>query len=139
MDIDPKMVHLLNKALADEHMAIAQYMHHYNQVRTKYDGIVEHFLEHMNDEIRHANELTARIFALKGKPTSEIQGWAEYTEDVNVAMQQDIDGEADAIELYSKIMAYADKVGDEATLMMIEAILDDERKHLDEFTKMLGD
>lgn len=135
--MDPKMVHLLNQALHDEHMAIAQYLHHSNQVRTKHDEIVGHFSEHMDDEIGHAKELTDRIFALKGKPTSVIEGFADYTEDVDVALKQDIEAEAGAIELYSKILAYAEEVKDDATVMMIEAILDDERKHLDEFNKIV--
>ena len=94
--------------------------------------------EHMDDEVGHAKELTDRIFALKGKPTSKIEGFAEYTEDVDAALKQDIEAESKAIELYGKILDYAESVDDKATVMMIEAILDGERKHLDDFVKIVG-
>jgi len=137
--MDPKMVHLLNQALADEHMAIAQYLHHYNQVRSKFTDVIDHFQEHMADEQGHAKELADRIYALKGKPNSTIEGFAEYTEDLDTALKQDVEAEGKAIALYTEILKYAESVEDQATVMMLEAILDDERKHQDEFLKMLGE
>ena len=137
--MDPKMVNLLNKALHDEHLAIAQYLHHYNQVRSKFTDVVDHFKEHMGDEQDHAKQLADRIYALRGKPTSTIEGFAEFTEDLDTALQQDVKAEAGAIELYSKILDYAEEVDDKATIMMLEAILDQERGHQDEFLKMLAE
>jgi len=134
---DKKMIELLNRALKDEMKAVAQYMHHYNNVRTMHTDVVDHFKEHMDDELGHANMLVARIYALGGKPDLEVAGWAEYTDDVDAAVEQDAVGERDAIELYKEVLEYAEEIDDVATIMMIEGIIDDERGHLDEFTKFI--
>lgn len=134
---DKKMIEWLNKALVDEYKAVAQYMHHYNNVRTMHTAVVDQFKEHMDDEIGHANILCARIYALGGTPDIEVANWADFTDDVDKAVEDDATGERDAIELYREILAYAEEVDDIATVMMIEGIIDDERGHLDEFLKFI--
>lgn len=135
--MDKKMIELLNRALADEYKAVAQYLHHYNNVRTLHTDIVDHFHEHMEDEQKHANMLAARIYALGGVPTLEFSGWAEFIENVEKALEQDAVGERDAIDLYQEVLEHAEEIGDIATVMMIEGIIDDERHHLDDFVKFL--
>jgi bacterioferritin len=135
--MDKKMIELLNRALKDEYKAVAQYLHHYNNVRTLHTDIVDHFKEHMDDEIGHANILCARIYALGGKPAIEVANWAEFTDDVDKALEDDAVAERDAIELYKEVLAHAEETDDIATIMMIEGIIDDERHHLDDFTKFL--
>ena len=134
---DKGMIDLLNRALEDEYMAVAQYMHHYNNVRGPWSHITDHFKEHMEDEIRHSNILVARIYTLGGKPSLQVSGWGEFTDDVDKAMEQDAVAERDAIELYTEVFEYAESTKDIATAKMIEAIIDDERHHLDDFTKFL--
>lgn len=135
--MDAKMIELLNRALVEEHMAIAQYLHHYNNVRGTWPDIIDHFKEHMDDEVNHANMLCARIYCLGGKPALEIEGWGEWTDDVDKALEQDAVAEREAINTYAEVLAHAEEIGDVATTMMVEGIIDEERHHLDEFAKFL--
>ena len=135
--MDEKMIQLLNKALEDEYHAMAQYLHHYNNVRGTWPDIIDHFKEHMDDEINHANMLCARIYCLGGKPALDIAGWAEFTDDVDKALEQDAVAEREAINLYHEVLKHAESIDDIATVMMIETIIDEERHHLDEFAKFL--
>jgi len=128
-------VRLLNEAMMAEHQAIYQYMNHYNNVRGKWPDIIDHFKDHMDEELAHANQLAQRIYTLGGVPDTNMLTPAEYTDDVDEALRQDIIGEQEAIDLYSKIMDHCEEVNDKATLMMIEGILADEVKHIDEFAK----
>jgi len=134
--MDKKLIDLLNDALTAEYQAAYQYMHHYNNVRGKYPDVVDHFKSHMDEEIGHANELAQRIYTLGGVPTLDNKPVAEFTEDVDEALKQDIIGEQEAIDLYSNILDYCEKVGDRGTCMMIEGILAVEVAHLDEFAKL---
>ena len=130
------LVELLNEAMQAEHQAIYQYMNHYNNVRGKWPDIVDHFKAHMDDELGHANQLAQRIYTLGGVPATAMLSPAEFTEDVDEALKQDIVGEQEAIDLYSKIMDACEQVNDKATLMMIEGILAIEVSHIDEFAKL---
>jgi len=130
------LIDLLNEAMRAEHQAVYQYMNHYNNVRGKWPDIVDHFKAHMDDELGHANMLAMRIYTLGGIPDTNMLPTADYTEDVDEALKQDIIGEQEAIDLYSRIMDVCEEMNDKATLMMIESILGDEVSHLDEFAKL---
>lgn len=130
------LIELLNEAMRAEHQAIYQYMNHYNNVRGKYPDIVDHFKDHMDDELGHANQLAQRIYTLGGIPDTNMLPTAEYTDDTDEALRQDIIGEQQAIDLYSKIIDACDEIDDKATCMMIEGILADEVGHIDEFAKL---
>jgi len=80
--------------------------------------------------------LAQRIYTLGGVPVIDNKPVAGFTEDVDDALKQDIVGEQEAIDLYSTILDYCEKVGDRATCMMIEGILAVEVAHLDEFAKL---
>ena len=130
------LIKLLNEAVKAEYQAIHQYNNHYNNVRDKHPEIIDHFKEHMDDELGHANQLVARIYTMGGVPTIEMKPVAEYTENIEEALKQDIIGEQEAIDLYTSILDYCDEIHDRATTVMIEAILTDEVSHLDEFAKL---
>ena len=129
-------INLLNEAIKAKHQAAYQYMNHYNNVRGKWTDVVDHFKDHMDDEIGHANELAQRIYTLGGIPDTTMKPVADYTDDVEEALKQDIIGEQEAIDLYSKILKHCEKIDDIATTMMVEGILATEVSHLDEFAKI---
>jgi bacterioferritin len=133
-----KLIEMLNEAMRAEHQAAYQYMNHYNNVRGKFPTIVDHFKDHMDDEIGHANELAQRIYTLGGTPDIEMKPVADFTDDVDEALKQDIVGEQEAIDLYSDILKYCEETGDMGTTMMIEGILATEVAHIDEFAKLKG-
>jgi bacterioferritin len=131
-----QLIALLNKALGDEYHAAMQYLHHYNNVRSKHSDVVDHFKAHMEDEQDHANRLCARIYILGGTPSINIEPVAAFTEDIDEALKQDIIGEQEAIDLYSEIIAVCEQMGDRGTQVLIEDILTDEVGHIDEFAKI---
>ena len=133
--MDEQLIALLNQALEDEYQAALQYLNHYNNVRTKYTDVVDHFKEHADEEISHANQLAQRIYYLGGIPSIGISQLAEFTDDVQEALKQDIIAEQKAIDLYSEIIKHCEQTGDYATTMMIEGILAEEVAHIDEFCK----
>jgi bacterioferritin len=134
--MDTKLIELLNKALGDEYEATQQYLHHYNNVRSKNTDVIDHFKEHMEDEQGHANRLVSRIFILGGTPTINSDPVSPYTDDIDEALKQDIIGEQKAINLYSEIVNYCEQIKDRATQVLIEDILTDEVGHIDEFAKI---
>ena len=134
--MNEQLINLLNEAIRAEHQAAYQYMNHYNNVRGKYPDVVDHFKDHMDDEIGHANELAQRIYTLGGIPDTSMKPAADYTDDVDEALKQDIIGEQEAIDLYIKILKYCEEIDDVATVMMIEGILATEVSHIDEFAKL---
>ena len=131
-----ELIRLLNEALRAEHQAIYQYMNHYNNVRGKWPDIVDHFKAHMDEEIAHANQLAQRIYTLGGTPDIEMLPVADFTEEVDEALKQDIIGEQKAIDLYGAILDHCEEINDKATIMMIEGIFAEEVTHLDEFAKL---
>lgn len=134
--MDPKLIDMLNKALALEYQAAYQYLHHYNNVRSKHTDVISHFQEHMQDEQNHANQLAARIYLLGGTPTINFEQFAEFTEDIDEALRQDIVGEQIAINHYKEISLYCQEIGDIATQMLVEDIILNEVHHIDEFAKI---
>jgi len=134
--MNEQLITLLNKALADEYHASMQYLQHYNNVRSKNTDVIDHFKEHMGDEQDHANRLVARIYIMGGTPTIDTEKVANYTEDIDEALKQDIIGEQGAIDLYSQILDLCEQSKDRATQQLIEDILTDEVGHIDEFAKI---
>ena len=135
MKDNAKLIELLNKALQDEYQASMQYLQHYNNVRSKFTDIVDHFKEHMADEQKHASILVNRIYILGGVPSINMTKLPPFTEDIDEALIQDIKGEKHAIDLYSDIVTYCESIKDRGTQMMVENILADEVGHIDEFAK----
>jgi bacterioferritin len=129
---------MLNDALTSEYKASIQYLHHYNNVRSKHTDVINHFKAHMEDEQYHAQLLVQRIYTLGGTPVLDLNQFADFTDDIDVALGQDVKAETEAVEIYSKILEYTEEIKDFATTMMIESILATEVSHLDEFAKILG-
>jgi len=136
--MDNKLIDMLNDALTSEYKASIQYLHHYNNVRSKHTDVVNHFKAHMEDEQDHANQLVQRIYTLGGTPVLDLNQFADFTDDIDVALGQDIKAETEAVDIYSKILAYTEEIKDYATAMMVEGILATEVGHLDEFAKIMG-
>ena len=143
-----QLLELLNKALADEWLAYYQYWIGAKVVR----GIVreaatKEFMEHANEELKHAEMLVERIIHLGGTPILQPEDWYKMTNcgynapknpDVVAILKQNIKGERCAIKIYQKMLETI-KDKDIITYHLILEILEDEVKHEDDLETLLKD
>lgn len=137
LDAD-ELVETLNKALADEWLAYYQYWVGSKIVTGPMRGQVEaELVEHANDELRHADMLAERIDQLDGTPILDPTEWKKLTNCgyevpsdpyVLKILEQNIDGEQCAIEVYHKLMNMTQHK-DPITYQMAYEILKDEVEH----------
>ena len=147
MDMN-KLIELLNKALADEWLAYYQYWVGAKVAKGPMRGAVTVELEeHAGDELRHAGMLVDRIITLGGTPILKPEDWYKMTncgylapEDpsVKALLEQNIEGEQCAINIYQKLLeTFKDK--DPITYNMILTILADEVEHEEDLQSILED
>lgn len=147
MDVK-KLIELLNKAYADEWLAHYQYWIGAKIVKGPMRGVaVRELAEHTSEEYDHANKLAERIIQLGGIPLINPKEWYEESNcgyedpldhDVKKIVQQNLDGERCAIDVY-KDMLNTLKDKDEITYNLIVDILDDELEHEEDLQSILDD
>ena len=133
MQGDAKLIDTLNSLLSDELTAISQYMVHAEMCENwGYDKLHDHFRKRSIDEMKHAERLIARIIFLEGRPVvNELRKMALGAE-VPHMFAGDHELEMGAIKAYNAAIAQAVAVKDNATREMLEAILKDEDRHIDQ-------
>jgi bacterioferritin len=146
-DVD-KIVELLNKALADEWLAYYQYWIGAKVAAGPMRGAVTVELEeHATEELGHALMLVDRILQLGGTPLLAPQDWYEMTncgyeapEDpyVEVLLEQNIQGEQCAIEVYQKLVDFTKDI-DPVTYEMSVQIMTDEIEHEEDLQALQED
>jgi bacterioferritin len=146
-DVD-KIVELLNKALADEWLAYYQYWIGAKVAAGPMRGAVTVELEeHATEELGHALMLVDRILQLGGTPLLAPQDWYEMTncgyeapEDpyVEVLLEQNIQGEQCAIEVYQKLVDFTKDI-DPVTYEMSLQIMTDEIEHEEDLQALQED
>lgn len=147
MDVE-KIIELLNKAYADEWLAYYQYWIGAKVVTGPMRGIAEKELEeHAGEELEHAEMIADRIITLGGTPILKPEDWYKMAncgysapEDPSVKsiVQQNIEGEQCAIDVYNKMLeAVKDK--DVVTYKMVLDILEDEIEHEQDLQAIMED
>lgn len=140
-----KVIAVLNTVLATELVCVLRYKRHYYAADGIHSEAVKaEFLEHANDEQRHADAIAQRITQLKGDPDFNPAGLAsrahaEYGEGVTILemLKEDLVAERIAIETYSEIVRWlGDK--DVTTRRLIEEILAKEEEHADDLSSLLA-
>jgi len=134
---DPKLIEVLNALLADELTAINQYMVHAEMCEDWGYGKLHKTLEKRSiDEMKHAEKLIGRILFLEGIPIVTNLNKIHIGSDVPKQVVNDRVAEADAIKAYNDAIALAGEVRDFATRDLLEQILMDEDKHIDEIEEL---
>ncbi|MBD3204256.1 ferritin [Candidatus Woesearchaeota archaeon] len=138
LDVE-ELIEMLNKALADEWLAVYQYWVGSKIVKGPMRPQVEVELkEHQGEELEHANMLADRIVQLGGDPIVDFNDIAkqsgcgyEVPNDPHVKniLKQNIKGEQCAIETYHKILEKVKLGNDPITFNMIRKIMEDEVEH----------
>ena len=137
MKSDPKLIDTMNSLLADELTAINQYIVHAEMSEDwGYGKLHDHFEKRAIDEMKHAEKLIGRILFLEGIPIVTDLKKIHIGSDVPKQMENDRIAEMDAIKAYNDAIVLAGEVRDYATRDLLEQILKDEDKHMDDIEEL---
>jgi len=127
----------MNDLLADELTAINQYMVHSEMAEAwGYKKLHEAFEKRAIDEMKHAETLIGRILFLEGIPTVSKLNKMMIGADVPKQLAGDRGLEMMAIKAYNEAIVLAGEVKDFATRQILEKILGDEDKHIDQIEEL---
>src|SRR5512135_2213013 len=130
---NPKLIETLNALLADELTAINQYMVHSEMAANwGYTKLHGSFEKRAIDEMKHAEELIGRVLFLEGTPIVSNLGKMSIGADVPKQLAGDHGLEITAIKSYNAAIILAGDVRDYATREILERILKEEDRHLDQ-------
>lgn len=134
---NPKLIETLNSLLADELTAINQYMVHSEMCANwGYEKLHKHFEQRAITEMRHAEKLIGRIIFLEGIPIVSRLKDMHIGNEIPKMLANDHDAEEYAIKAYNEAIKLAGEVGDFATREILEDILKDEDRHIDEIEEL---
>jgi bacterioferritin len=133
-----KLIDLLNKDLELEYSAAIQYINHAAVMTgAAYGDIIKELKIHANEEIEHAMTLADQIDYLGGSPSVNVG--KILTSDDNVKMlEQDLDGEEDAIKRYKIRVEQAEQLKEFALAQQLRTILAMEQEHAMDLKQALG-
>ncbi len=144
-----ELIDLLNKALADEWLAVYQYwVGAYVIKGPMRPEIEEELKEHAKEELEHAEMLAERIIQLGGEPILNPADLGKFSNcgyevpsnpDTKTILAQNIKGEQCAIGVYNTILAKLKGMNDAITYNMIRKIMQDEVKHEQELQDLQED
>jgi bacterioferritin len=130
---NPRLIETLNSLLADELTAISQYMVHSGMCENwGYTKLHDHFEKRAIDEMKHAEKLIGRVLFLEGTPVVSRLLDMHIGPEVPKQLENDHAAEEGAIKAYNAAIVTAGEVGDFATREILEGILKDEDRHIDD-------
>ena len=132
-----KLIDTMNSLLADELTAINQYMVHAEMSDNwGYEKLHKSVEKRSIDEMKHAEKLIARILFLEGIPIVSNLKTKHIGAEIPKQLNNDHALEMDAVKAYNAAIMLAGEVGDFATRDLLESILKDEDRHIDEIEAM---
>jgi len=132
MKSNPKLIQALNDLLADELTAINQYMVLSEMCDNwGYERLHKHFEKRAIDEMKHAEKLIGRILFLEGTPVVSKLNKISIGPDVPAMFANDHAAEMIAVKSYNAAIKLAGDINDFATREILEHILQDEDRHID--------
>jgi bacterioferritin len=124
-----QLIDLLNKDLAKEFSALIQYVQHAAVITgPEYDAIAAELAVHSNEEHLHAVTLSNQIDFLGGVPAVDV-GDVHVSPDSKTMLEQDLEGELDAIARYRERIAQAEMLQEYGLRRALEDILIVEEEH----------
>ncbi len=128
-----RLIDTLNNLLADELTAISQYMVHAGMCENwGYGKLHDHFEKRAIDEMKHAERLIGRVLFLEGIPVVSRLLDMHIGAEVPKQLDNDHAAEEGAIKGYNAAIVVAGEVADFATREILEDILKDEDRHIDD-------
>lgn len=133
----PKLLEMLNQAIAREIQVSIQYMwQHVMATGLHAAAISEVFQEVAVEEMKHAEKIAERLFYFNEIPTTKPAP-IEIGKGIKDMLKLDAKAEEEAITMYKQIIKIAESEGDSTTRLLFEEILSDEEDHHDKFTTLL--
>jgi bacterioferritin len=134
---DPKLIEALNSLLADELTAINQYIVHSEMCASwGYGKLHDQFEKRAITEMKHAETLISRILFLEGVPIVSQLKDIHIGSEIPKQLENDRLAEAGAIAAYNQAIKLAGDVNDYATREILQQILNDEDRHIDEIEEL---
>lgn len=139
-----EVIDILNRALAGEWASFLQYWHHAAMATDIHSAEVkDEWLEHAEDEYKHAQMFMTRVKQLGGVPANDPQQIADLApdpfeagHDLRSMIEADLAGERSTIEFYSEAVRLCG-FDDIETRHLFEQALHDECHHADELADFL--
>ncbi|KYK36476.1 MAG: ferritin-like domain-containing protein [Theionarchaea archaeon] len=133
-----KIIELLNMDLSREYAAAVQYIQHAAVMTgAQFGDIIKELRVHANEEIAHAITLADQIDFLGGTPTVDIAE-IKISEDSIKMLEQDLEGEEDAIARYKVRIEQAEQLKEFALAQQLRSILAVEQEHAMDLYQALG-
>lgn len=133
-----KLLDLLNVDLELEYSAAIQYINHAAVMTgAAYGDIIKELKIHANQEIQHAITLSDQIDYLGGSPGIGV-GEIHTSKDNVEMLQQDLNGEEDAIRRYKMRIEQAEQLREFALAQQLRNILAMEQEHAMDLKQALG-
>lgn len=133
-----KLMDLLNRDLELEHSAAIQYINHAAVMTgAAYGDIIKELKVHANEEVQHAMILAEQINYLGGSPSVGV-GEILTSKDNEQMLQQDLDGQEDAIKRYKMRIEQAEVLKEFALAQQLRNILAMEQEHAMDLKQALG-
>ena len=129
---DPRTIELLNEALRNELTAVNQYWLHYRLLDHWGVKKLAAFERHESiDEMKHADELSARILFLDGLPNFQSLGRLRIGESVEEILRADLELEMEALDQLKTAVAHCETIRDFVSRDLFAHILSNEEEHVD--------
>lgn len=127
-----KVIETLNMLLADELTAINQYIVHSEMCADwGYEELHEEIEKQAIQEMKHAEELIARILFLEGIPVVSNLNKIMIGKDINAMIENDLAAETGAVKAYNAGIKVCMELDDEGSAELLRSILEDEEAHTD--------
>ncbi|MBL4819747.1 MAG: bacterioferritin [Gammaproteobacteria bacterium] len=132
MKADSNIIKHLNKALANELVAINQYFLHSRMYKDwGLDKLAEKEHEESIDEMKHADQLIERVLFLEGLPNLQNLGKLLIGENTREMLECDLKLEMVACPDLKAGIAYCESISDFVSRDLLAAILESEEEHID--------
>ncbi|MEQ8207494.1 MAG: bacterioferritin [Woeseia sp.] len=129
---DRTVIEHLNRVLKNELTAINQYFLHSRILKDwGFDKLGDKEYEESIDEMKHADQLIARILFLEGLPNLQELGKLNIGEDVPEILHADLKLEMDALPDLQVAIAYCEANKDYVSREVFASILESEEEHVD--------
>ena len=129
-----KSIELLNKAVADELLAIHQYMYfHFHCDDQGYDLLASLFKNTAIQEMGHVEVLSERILFLNGEVDMKVVGAVKKIKDPKEMVKCAAQMEDDSAKEYNEWANICSANADSASKKIFEDLVFDEEKHFDQF------
>ncbi len=129
---DPKVLEELNRALSAELSAIVQYIVHSEMCDNwGYKRLASEIKKQAIEEMGHAEKLIERILFFDGEPKVDIQLQPRIGASVPAQIENDLDGELEAVRMYNNAAKICYEAGDNGSRELFEELIKDEEEHVD--------